>query len=529
MSVRVRFAPSPTGHVHIGNIRAAIFNWLFARHEGGAFLLRVEDTDLERSTPEAIATLLEVMEWLGLDFDEKPPLYQTAQIERHLAAAERLLAQGDAYRDSKGGEGEAIVFRIPFDAERIPGVAEVGPVDVPVHPDVPVTVSGKGVGYAGVSAKGAPAPGGACLAGCKDLQVFAADGSCLFALGGKEEAILRGGDSVTLPGAARLHFTRRAITYHDLVKGEMSKPLDSMRDVVIVRSDGSPVFHLANVVDDITQGITHIIRGDDHVENTFRHIMLFACLGATPPAYGHLPMIVNAAGKPYSKRDGDAFVGDFRDRGFLPDALFNYLTLLGWSPGDDREKMTRAELLEAFSLSRVQHASAQMDLQKLTNLNGQYIAELPEDDFAARCRERLAALDWGRVLDERLFGAVCKLMHSRLKVFADVAQWQYFFVDIPEYDAKLCAKQCRDDAVVAALRSLPAKLAVVEPFTAAALEGVIAAAAVAAGLAPGKLNQPLRAAVTGTGIGAGIFETIEIIGKARTLARLQAEQWLVQK
>ena len=210
-------------------------------------------------------------------------------------------------------------------------------------------------------------------------------------------------------------------------------------------------------------------------------------------------------------------------------ALFNYLTLLGWSPGDDREKMTRAELLEAFSLSRVQHASAQMDLQKLTNLNGQYIAELPEDDFAARCRERLAALDWGRVLDERLFGAVCKLMHSRLKVFADVAQWQYFFVDIPEYDAKLCAKQCRDDAVVAALRSLPAKLAVVEPFTAAALEGVIAAAAVAAGLAPGKLNQPLRAAVTGTGIGAGIFETIEIIGKARTLARLQAEQWLVQK
>jgi len=529
MSVRVRFAPSPTGHVHIGNIRAAIFNWLFARHEGGAFLLRVEDTDLERSTPEAIATLLEVMEWLGLDFDEKPPLYQTSQRHRHLAAAEQLLAQGDAYRDSKGGEGEAVVFRIPFDAERIPGVVNVGPIDVPVHPDVPVTVSDKGVGYAGVSAKGTPAPGGACLAGCKDLQVFAADGTCLFSLAGKEKAILRGDESFTLPGATRLHFTRRTIMYRDLVKGEMNKPLDSMRDVVIVRSDGSPVFHLANVVDDITQSITHIIRGDDHVENTFRHIMLFVCLGAAPPAYGHLPMIVNAAGKPYSKRDGDAFVGDFRDRGFLPEALFNYLTLLGWSPGDDREKMTRAELVKAFSLNRVQHASAQMDIQKLTNLNGQYIAELPEEDFFVRCRERLSGFEWGRDLDERLLREVCLLMHSRLKVFADVEQWQYFFVDFPEYDAKLCAKQCRDDAVIAALRSLPAKLASIEPFIATALEEVIAAAAAATGVAPGKLNQPLRAAVTGSGIGAGIFETLEVIGKERTLARLKAEQWLPQK
>ncbi len=529
MSVRVRFAPSPTGHVHIGNIRAAIFNWLFARHEGGAFLLRVEDTDLERSTPEAIATLLEVMEWLGLDFDEKPPLYQTSQVQSHLAAAERLLAQGDAYRDSKGGEGEAILFRIPFAAERIPGVAEVGVVEVPVHPDVPVTVSGKGVGFAGLSAKGTPAPGGCCLAGCQDLQVLDAAGACLFALAGQEKAMLEGDDYVTLPGAARLRFRRRSITYRDLVKGEMSKPLDSMRDVVIVRSDGSPVFHLANVVDDITQGITHIIRGDDHVENTFRHIMLFACLGAVPPAYGHLPMIVNAAGKPYSKRDGDAFVGDFRDRGFLPEALFNYLTLLGWSPGDDREKMTRAELVQAFSLGRVQHASAQMDLQKLTNLNGQYIAELPAADFADRCRERLLAFDWGRGVDERLFLAVCQLMQSRLKVFADVAQWRYFFVDIPEYDTKLCAKQCRDAAVVAALRSLPEKLAATGSFTASVLEGVIAEAAEAAGVLPGKLNQPLRAAVTGTGIGAGIYETLEVIGRERTLARLRAEQWLAHQ
>ena len=520
MSIRVRFAPSPTGQVHIGNIRAAIFNWLFARHQHGQFLLRIEDTDLERSTPEAIKTLLDVMEWLKLDFDEKPPLYQTSQVQKHLEAAEKLIAQGDAYRDNKGGEGSAVLFRIPWDSARVPGVADVGPTEIHVHQEVPVTVGLNGVGYAGISKKGTPAPGGACLAGFHDLIVKDKDGQTLFAIN-DHLAEVQAGRVFEIPEAATLLFTRRAITYHDIVKGEMTKPIDSMRDVVIVRSDGSPVFHLANVVDDITQGITHIIRGDDHVENTFRHIMLFACLGQTPPAYGHLPMIVNAAGKPYSKRDGDAFVGDFKTKGYLADALVNYLSLLGWSPGDNREKMSREELIEAFSLERVLHASSQMDIGTLTNLNGLYIAEMPEDAFFEEASAWVHGFEWGATADTALLHNVCRLMQSRVKVFSDIAQWSYFFLDIPQYDEKTVAKQLKDEAILKALAALPSALQDVSEWIAASLEKAVEAVTEAHGIAHGKLNQPIRAAVTGTSIGAGIFETMEILGREKTLRRIE--------
>jgi glutamyl-tRNA synthetase len=224
MAVRVRFAPSPTGNVHIGNIRAAIFNWLFARHEGGKFLLRVEDTDRERSTPEAIQTLLACMEWLGLSYDE-PAVYQSAACARHLAVADELVRKGFAYKDDKGGKGECVVFRMPKEG--------------------------------------------------------------------------------------RLEYT-------DLVKGTIKKKAEDTQDFVIVRSDGSPVFHLSNVVDDIDMSITHVIRGDDHVENTFKHIELFKAIGRRSRRYAHLPMIVNNQGKPYSKRDGAAFVGEFKEQGYLP-------------------------------------------------------------------------------------------------------------------------------------------------------------------------------------------------------------------
>ncbi len=520
MGIRVRFAPSPTGQVHIGNIRAAIFNWLFARHEGGSFLLRIEDTDLERSTPQAIATLLEIMEWLKIDFDESP-LYQTSQIDKHHTAAEKLLQDGNAYKDSKGGDKEATLFRIPWQAEQFPGVVVTGPATLAIHQDVPLLISGKGLEFASVSPKGKPAPGGACLAGFKDLQVQDENANTIFTLAEHLDNILHNGAQFTLPEARELRFTRRAITYQDLVKGQMSKPLDSMKDLVIVRSDGSPVFHLANVVDDITQEVTHIIRGDDHVENTFRHIFLFGCLDAAVPHYGHLPMIVNAAGKPYSKRDGDAFVGDFRDNGFLPETLFNYLSLLGWSPGDDREKMSREELTEAFSLDRCLRASAQMDIQKMTNLNGAYIAEMPLGDFMAACRPFLATNPWGQNLPEELYRQVCILLQSRVKRFVDVKQWEYFFVEVPTYDEKLCAKQLKDPQVISALAQLPDTFAALPEFTALAIENAIHATTDTVGLGQGKLNQPLRAAVTGIGIGAGIFETLELLGRERTILRLK--------
>ncbi len=523
MSVRVRFAPSPTGQVHIGNIRSAIFNWLFARHQGGAFLLRVEDTDRERSTPAAIETLLEVMAWLGLDYDE-PPLYQSSQCALHLAAAERLLAQGDAYRADKGGQGSAILFRLPWRAERLPGVGVVGPVAVEAHPETAVRIAASGVDFAMPSKKGKAMPAGGCLAGFRDLRVFDAAGSCLFSLADQVDEILAGERTVELAGAARLEFTRRQVSFVDLVKGELAKPLDSMKDFVIVRSDGSPVFHLANVCDDITQGITHIVRGDDHVENTYRHLFLFAALGQAPPAYAHLPMIVNQQGKPYSKRDGDAFVGDFRAQGYLPEALFNYLTLLGWNPGDEREKMSRAELVAAFTLERVQQSAAQMDSRKLDNLNGQYMAELPADRFAAEARAVAAAQPWGARIDDDYFAVVASLLQSRTKKYADVAAWGTFFVDLPSYDDDGCRKFLGKEGMAAALAELEERLAGAS-FEVETIENLVQATAAAQGIPAGKLNQPLRLAVTGCATGAGVFETIAVLGRPRTLARLrQARQ-----
>ena len=426
MSVRVRFAPSPTGQVHIGNIRAAIFNWLFARHNGGEFLLRIEDTDRERSTPEAVQTILGALEWLGISHDE-PPLYQSTQLDRHREAAERLLKNGRAYKEDKGGigHGECIIFRMP------------------------------------------------------------------------------GTD----------------MTFHDEIKGDLQKKAEDMKDFVLLRSDGFPVFHLANVVDDITQGITHIIRGDDHVENTFRHVALYQALGAPVPRYAHLPMIVNAQGKPYSKRDGAAYVGQFRDMGYSPDALFNYLTLLGWSPGEDREKMTRDEIISLFTLDRVKSGPAQMDLRKLTHMNGLYLNELPLERFAEGVRRHLATLDWGANLDEVLFMKVCRLLQSRTPLYTDSAAWKYFFVDPITYDEKAVQKTLKKEGVKACLESARPHLEQCD-FSEPAIEQAIRKAEAEHNLGEGKLNQPLRIAVTGVTTGAGIYETLAILGRERSLARL---------
>jgi glutamyl-tRNA synthetase len=426
MTVRVRFAPSPTGHVHIGNIRAAIFNWLFARHEGGKFLLRIEDTDKERSTSEAVKAVLDAMDWLGLDADEAP-LYQSGQLARHREAAEALLRKGRAYKEDKGGtgQGECIVFRMP------------------------------------------------------------------------------GTD----------------MAFHDEIKGALRKDAKDLKDFVIVRSDGTPVFHLANVVDDIAMGITHIIRGDDHIENTYRHVALFQALDAPAPRYAHLPMIVNAQGKPYSKRDGAAYVGEFKERGFCAEALFNYLALLGWSPGDDREKMTRAEMSAAFTLDRVKSGPAQMDLRKLTHMNSQYLAELPPAEFAARVRPYVAQQPWAQNLDANLFRHVCALLQSRTPVLTQAADWKYFFVAQPDYDPKAVAKNLKKEGVRAVLETARNNLANAD-FSVSAIQQAVREAESAAGLGEGQLNQPLRVAVTGTAIGAGIYETLAVLGKTAALKRL---------
>ncbi|MDD5698406.1 MAG: glutamate--tRNA ligase family protein [Victivallaceae bacterium] len=511
MECRVRFAPSPTGQVHIGNIRTAIFNWLFARHAGGSFLLRIEDTDLERSTRAAIDTLLECMDWLGLNYDGEI-LYQTAQRPAHEAAAQRLLAENKAYYGKIDENGRApVLFRIPFAADDIPAVRTVGPAEVILHPEEKISIAYSGVNFATVSKKGKPVPESACLAGFKDLKLFDAAGTPVFDLNAESNAI-KAGKRCELSGGVRMTFTRREVFFHDLIKGELSKPLDGMKDPVIRRSDGSPVFHLANVCDDILQKIDHIIRGDDHVENTYRHILLYHALGAPVPHYAHLPMLVNQAGKPYSKRDGDAFVGDFRQKGFLPEALFNYLALLGWSPGDGREKMTRSELAAAFTLDRVKSSPAQFDLKKLLNLNGMYIAELPFDKFCAAAAEFAAGFEWGKAVGPDKFSRVAALMQSRTKDFTQIENWKYFFSADFDYDPKQLQKQFGDEQVRAGLTAFAAELAAAPELSAERIAGLLAAAETEHGLEPGKLFAPLRLAVTGVGSGAELDETILLIG-----------------
>ncbi|HRR35142.1 MAG TPA: glutamate--tRNA ligase [Kiritimatiellia bacterium] len=426
MSVRVRFAPSPTGNVHIGNIRAAIFNWLFARHTGGKFLLRVEDTDRERSTRAAIDTLLDCMKWLGLDYDE-PEVYQSRQMARHLAVAEDLVNRGLAYKDNKGGGGECVIFR--------------------------------------------------------------------------------------MPKTGRLEYT-------DLVKGTIRKKAEDTQDFVIVRSDGTPVFHLSNVVDDIDMGITHVIRGDDHVENTFKHIELFKAIGAPIPQYAHLPMIVNNQGKPYSKRDGAAFVGEFKEQGYLPEALFNFLLLLGWAPGDDREVLTREEMIELFTLERCKSSAARFDLKKLVWMNGEYIRRQPREVYAAEFTARVQAA--GLSVEGRDLSGILDQMQVRTKFYSEIpGSCRYFFTEEYLFDEKAVAKRLKGEGVPELLEEVAQRYEALPSFDVQGTHDVLVAMGEARGTGLGALVHPVRVAVSGLTEGPGLFEMLVLIGRDSVCARLR--------
>ena len=444
---RVRFAPSPTGKVHIGNIRAAIYNWLYARHTGGKFLLRVEDTDLERSTPEAIKALFECMEWLGLDWDEEV-FYQTKNVKRHLEVVDRLLASGHAYKVEKtsrdGKTGVVTMFRMPKE-----GVIE----------------------------------------------------------------------------------------FDDIVKGHMAKKAEDIQDFAIVRSDGSPIFHIANVVDDIDQRVTHIIRGDDHVENTFKHICIFRALGAEVPRYAHLSMIVNQQGKPYSKRDGAAFVGEFREQGYLPEALFNYLLLLGWNPGDDREVISRDEMVKLFELEKVHVAAAMFDPKKLAWMNGEYVKKIPASEF----RDIVVRSAASEGSSSGALGEYAVSLRPDLRDFsARIAWWDYlagqvqvrtkFLRDIPDaircfvsdgfpFDEKAVEKRLRKPGAKEILLDLAERFSKVEDWSAPALEAVVKGLSQGGGMGP--WVHPVRVAVSGRGEGIGLFEMLQLLGREKTLERLR--------
>ena len=427
----MRFAPSPTGKVHIGNIRAAIYNWLYARHTGGKFLLRVEDTDLERSTPEAIAVLIECMKWLGLDWDEEV-FYQTKNVKRHMECVEQLLASGRAYKMEKtsrdGKTGVVTMFRMPKE-----GVIE----------------------------------------------------------------------------------------FDDIVKGHMAKKAEDIQDFAIVRSDGSPIFHIANVVDDIDQRVTHIIRGDDHVENTFKHIEIFRALGAPVPRYAHLSMIVNQQGKPYSKRDGAAFVGEFREEGYLPEALFNYLLLLGWNPGDEREVLARDEMVGLFELSKVHVTAAKFDLKKLQWMNGEYIKKIPAAEFVSEvkaCAAGIASPVPGH--DDAWWSYLASQLQPRTKFMKDIPQMVRCFVadDYP-FDEKAVEKRLGKPGVKELLLDIAERFSKAAEWKAPALEAVVKELSQGNGMGP--WVHPIRVAVSGRGEGIGLFEMLELLGRETTLSRIR--------
>jgi glutamyl-tRNA synthetase len=313
------------------------------------------------------------------------------------------------------------------------------------------------------------------------------------------------------------------MSFHDEIKGDLRKGAADMKDFVIVRSNGTPVFHLANVVDDIHMNVTHVIRGDDHVENTYRHVALFQALGASVPKYAHLPMIVNAQGKPYSKRDGDAYVGEFKEKGYLPGALFNFLALLGWSPGDGREILSRDEMVSCFGLDRVRSAPSQFDTVKLQWMNGEYMRRLPPGECEAGCLGNLREQPWfdGSPESVELARRVLAIMGDRIKRFAETAeQTVYFFTESFPWDEKAVRKRLMKEGAADLLAALRDRLASAPAFDAPSLEALLHVVAAERGAGIGELIHPVRVAVSGRATGPGLFDLLAVLGRERSLARI---------
>jgi len=502
--VVVRFAPSPTGKVHIGNMRVAIFNYVFARHNKGRFLLRVEDTDLVRSTRESINALYDCMKWLGLDYDDEV-MYQTEQREHHLECLKEMWKRGYIYGCdlNKKDLNFPAYFEIPYNCDDFDFVREVGFVKEKFEGDIKLNKSEITFICDGKEEKGA-------LAGYKDLRIYNKQDKEIFYLKDVNEL-----SSESFVEVGAISYIRREVCFKDMVRGEMHKSLDKMSNFVIARSDGSPVFHLANVVDDITQGVTHIIRGDDHIENTYKHLFLFHALGVKIPEYLHLPMIVNQEGKPYSKRDGDAYVGDFRDKGFLSESLLNYLMMIGYSC---QGKMSREELIKTFDLKKVQKSAGQFDLMKLEKLNSKY---LKEDD---NIYQKIIDFDCSySIYDGNYCKNVFEKMRGRFKTLLDVKkECEYYFNE--DYEKDFVFKEsCHLSEIKHVLKRFTMELEEGIYKTSSDIETLIRMLENAFNLDKYRLNQPIRYCISGRKEGISVQDTILLLGKDRVIERIKKE------
>jgi glutamyl-tRNA synthetase len=456
--VVTRFAPSPTGMLHIGGVRTALFSWLHARHHGGRFILRVEDTDRERSTDEAVRVILDGMAWLGLSADEGP-YYQSRRTERYQEVLARMLAGGHAYR--------CYCSKQELEAMRAQQL----------------------------TAKQKPRYDGRCRER-KQPQA------------GVEPAIRFRNP---LDGE---------VTVEDLVHGRVVFQNAELDDLIIARSDGTPTYNFCVVVDDMDMGVTHVIRGDDHLNNTPRQINMLHALGAALPVYAHVPMILGADGAKLSKRHGAVSVLHYQEEGYLPEALLNYLVRLGWSKGD-QEVFTLEEMIAAFDISDVNKAAAAFNGEKLLWLNQQHMMRAPLAMLAAALRAQLAHLGVYSE-DQALLEGVANAQRERSKTLKEMAANSlYFFRDAIEYDEKAAKKHLTAESAVL-LQQLAAGLAQLGEWNAAAVHDVIAAVAERNGSGLGKVAQPLRVAISGGAVSPPIDLTAVLVGRERTLARLRA-------
>jgi glutamyl-tRNA synthetase len=462
MSVVVRFAPSPTGYLHIGGARTALFNWLFARRHGGRYLLRIEDTDRQRSTEEAIAAIFDGLGWLGLTPDEEP-VFQFARAPRHAELARRLLDEGKAY----------LCFATPEELDAM---------------------------RAEQRARGLPM---------------------------RYDGRWRDRDPAEAPAGAKPVVRLRApqegeTVIADLVQGEVRVANAQLDDMVLLRADGTPTYMHSVVCDDIDMGITHVIRGDDHLTNAFRQTQLYRALGAEPPRFAHIPLIHGPDGAKLSKRHGALSVTEYREMGFLPEAMRNYLLRLGWAHGDE-ELIATERAAELFDLGGVGRAPARFDMAKLLSVNAHWMRERPDADLVAMVAPRLEAmgLEVGPEGGRRLLAGMPGLK-QRARTLAELAESAAFYVRprplaIPDERAR---KALEAPGVAAAMRELLPALAAVEPWEDAALEAACRARAGELGVPFGKLAQGLRAALTGTAVSPGLFEVMRALGREEALGRI---------
>ncbi|MGB9607724.1 MAG: glutamate--tRNA ligase [bacterium] len=465
--VRVRFAPSPTGHLHIGSARTALFNWLFAKNQGGVFILRIEDTDIKRNVEEAFGAILSAMEWLGLNWDEGP-YYQSERMELYRGAIERLLEEGKAYP----------CYCLPEELEeRRREALERG--EKPMYDRR-----------------------------CRELS-------------DKERARL---EREGRKPAFRFKVPLEGKTvFKDIIRGRIEFLNEEIEDFVIMRRDGIPTYNLACVVDDHHMQITHIIRGEDHISNTPKQILLYKALGYPIPQFAHLPMILGPDKSRLSKRHGATSVNSYKEQGFLPEAMLNFLALLGWSPGGNREIISREEMIKEFSLERVKKHPAIFNIDKLIWINSHYMKTYSPARLA---RLAVPFLVREGLIDENypisILEQIIPLVQERAKTLGEIGRWtDYFFLEKINYDEQAVEEWLRDSEHRRLLSLAEEALSQCEPFTKEKVEEVLRGLAEKEGVKAKEIFHPLRVAVTGRTVSPPLIESLVILGKERTLKRIE--------